>query len=419
MYSLERTMPRCRIYWLDGKKFKTNLLVLFFDLPLKRETATKTALLTEVLKEGCKAYPDARAIAIAAEELYGALWDISIVKKGDRQLLLFSIEAAKAVPIEDAIAFLKALAMEPLVEGDAFPAEVVKRRKEILAKRLAALKDDKRGYAQRRCLEEAAKDTPMEISADGYAQDLDGIDGRILYEHYRSIMEQGIVKVFFCGDEVEKRKVTAFRKLFQGGEPLSSFEEAKALPKVQPVFIKEHTPMEQARLLMAFDTKAQWGERSFATLLVLNQLFGGDPDSLLFQNLRERDGLCYDIKSYLYPLTGLLFVQTGIKAQDAKKSAAGVLKALEELGENHVDDKKLEEAKNGLLRQYQAIADQPWSMVDFSVEQVLVEGERGLDAFLCRIQEVTMEEVCRMANRAALRTIYLLKGKEAEQNEGK
>lgn len=52
MGKMERFVPRCRIFWLDGKKFRTNLLVLFFDLPLKRETATKTALLAEVLRGG-------------------------------------------------------------------------------------------------------------------------------------------------------------------------------------------------------------------------------------------------------------------------------------------------------------------------------------------------------------------------------
>lgn len=419
MYSLERSIPRCRIFWLDGNKFKTNLFVLFFDLPLKRETSTKTALLAEVLKEGCKPYPDSRTLATAAEEMYGALWDISIVKKGDRQLLLFSLETAKAVEVEDAMEFLKAVSTQPLVENDAFDEAVVNRRKEILARRLAALKDDKREYARRRCLEEVAKGTPLEISADGYAEDLDQIDGKTLYEHYRNIIDNGTVKVFFCGDEREKRKLTLFRKIFKGGEPLENLRDAEVLPKQEPVFIKEQASMEQARLLMAFDTKAEWGKRSYATMLVLNQLFGGDPDSLLFQNLREKDGLCYDIKSFTYPLTGLLFVQTGIKVQDAKKSAVGILKALEALGEDAVECKKLEQAKTALLRQFYTIADLPWSMIDFSVEQVLVEGERGLDPFLRRIQNVTAEEVGRMANRARLRTIYLLSGKEATKNEGK
>lgn len=419
MNSLERKTPRCRIFWLDGEKFKTNLFVLFFELPLKRETATQTALLAEVLKEGCKAYPDARTIAMAAEELYGALWDISIVKKGDKQLLLFSFETAKAVETEEAMAFLKALVAEPLIKDDAFLEDVVKRRKEILGKKLASLKDDKRGYAQKRCLEEGAKGTPMEISADGYLEDLDQIDGKTLYEHYHSIFDQGTVKVFFCGDEGEKRKLTAFRQIFQGTALPENMEDGKALPKQAPTFIKEYTPMEQARLMLAFDSKAEWGKSSYAAMLVLNQLFGGDPDSLLFQNLRERDGLCYDIKSYVYPLTGLLFVQTGIKAENGKEAALGVLKALEELGEDSVDEKKLEQAKNGLLRQYNTIADQPWGMVDFSVEQVLAEGERGLNPFLRRIQNVTAEDVSRVASRAKLRTIYLLSGKEVDKNAGK
>ena len=44
--------PRCRIFFAEGQKFRTNLLVLFFDLPLKRETATKTALLAEQALQG-------------------------------------------------------------------------------------------------------------------------------------------------------------------------------------------------------------------------------------------------------------------------------------------------------------------------------------------------------------------------------
>ncbi|MBQ3616187.1 MAG: hypothetical protein II993_09355, partial [Anaerotignum sp.] len=88
----EKHLPRCRIFLLDGKKFRTNLFVLFFELPLKRETATKTALLAEVLKG-----QNWTETTKQAEELYGALWDISVVKKGDRQLLLFSLETLKAV----------------------------------------------------------------------------------------------------------------------------------------------------------------------------------------------------------------------------------------------------------------------------------------------------------------------------------
>ena len=76
MALLEKYLPRCRIFLLDGEKFRTNLFVLYFDLPLKRETATKTALLAEVLKR-----QNWSETSKQAEELYGALWDVSVVKK--------------------------------------------------------------------------------------------------------------------------------------------------------------------------------------------------------------------------------------------------------------------------------------------------------------------------------------------------
>ena len=95
--------PRCRIFFAEGQKFRTNLLVLFFDLPLKRETATKTALLAEVLRQG----EDPTGAARQAELLFGAHWDISVVKKGERQLLLFSLEALKNVETEEMLAFLR------------------------------------------------------------------------------------------------------------------------------------------------------------------------------------------------------------------------------------------------------------------------------------------------------------------------
>ena len=139
---VEKYIPRCRIFLLDGEKFRTSLLVLFFDLPLKRETATKTALLAEVLKK-----TDWQECAKQAEELYGAVWDVSVVKKGDRQLLLFSLEVLKTVDTETAVSFLRQRVFAPLEKGP-FTEKTTERQKNILRRKLEGLQDDKKRYAQ-------------------------------------------------------------------------------------------------------------------------------------------------------------------------------------------------------------------------------------------------------------------------------
>ena len=41
-----------KVHQIDTNKFKTNLFAVFLSVPLKRETITKNALVTAVLRRG-------------------------------------------------------------------------------------------------------------------------------------------------------------------------------------------------------------------------------------------------------------------------------------------------------------------------------------------------------------------------------
>ncbi len=413
---LTRMTPRCRLFLLDGKKFRTNLLVFFFDLPLQRETATQTALLAELLKHGSENYPTPQALAKRAEELFGALWDVSVVKKGDRQLLLFSLEVLKAVEFQDAVDFLRELLLHPLLEGGAFPVVAVARQKQILRRRLEGLQDDKKAFARKRALEETAEGTAWAISADGYAEDLDAIDGRGLYAFYRKLLEEAHACVFFCGDRAEKSKLTALRRDFAGNLPWSARTEQDFEKQEPPRFILEHMDAEQTRLVMGFCGDIRTAKRQ-AALAILHQLLGGDPDSMLFREMREKEGLCYDVKSYLYPLSPYLFVQAGIEEKNARKAGKLVLRCLEERREKPATAKELRRAKEALARQLEGLADQPWAMVDFFTEQVLQERPLSAEKFLRDMERVDAEDVQAAAAHLELAAVYLCSGRGQDDGE--
>ena len=71
------------IHFLEVNQFKTNIISIGFRVPLTRENATKTALLAEVLKNGCCAYPSRRAVSQKTDDMFGSVFDISIIKKGE------------------------------------------------------------------------------------------------------------------------------------------------------------------------------------------------------------------------------------------------------------------------------------------------------------------------------------------------
>ena len=400
----ERYMPRCRIFLLDGEKFRTNLFVLFFDLPLKRETATETALLAEVLRK-----TDWQEAAKQAEDFYGAIWDVSVVKKGDRQLLLFSLETLQAVETEEAVAFLRQRILQPLEKG-CFDKEMVERQKKGMKRKLEALRDNKRAYTRKRVLEETAEGTAYAVSGDGYQEDLEEISAKNLFDFYQDMVETAEVKLFFCGGKEDKQKVLSLRKDFWG-KTLWKAREMKDQPKNGPRFVQEHAEMEQARLMLGFSADAENGCRK-AALILLNQLLGGSPDSLLFRKIREEKGLCYDVRSYLEPMSPYLFVQAGIDGEDAKETGKLILNAIEQLKEEGVLDEKLQQAKENIIRDYDGMTDSPWAMVDFCAEQILQGNPPTTEKFLRQIRRADGEDILRAANHLELKVVYLLSGKE-------
>ncbi len=399
--------PGCRIFFTDGRKFRTNLLVFFFDLPLQRETATKTALLAEVLRQGDN---PTKAIK-AAEGLYGAIWDICVVKKGRRQLLLFSLETLKSVETEEMLAFLRERLFAPLQNGG-FAEETVERQKKILRRKLESRKDDKKAFARRRALEETARGTAFALSGDGYAEDLEKIGAQELFAFYREILETAGVKVFFCGEK--DKALLSLRRDFKVIR-VATEEESTLVPQEKPRFAEEETDAAQARLLLGFPGDTENGARE-AALLLLNRLLGGDPDSVLFQRLREQEGLCYDVKSYCYPLSPYLFVEAGIRAEDAKRAAREILCCLEKWKKNDISEERLARAKENLRRQYIALEDDAWGRVDFLAERVLQGKAPTAERLLRQIEKTEAAELLRAAKRLKLQTVYLLRGRERTQD---
>ena len=58
-------------------------------MPLTRETVTKNALLTAILRRGTKQFESQELISKRLEEMYGAAFDCGIEKSGDNHIFKF------------------------------------------------------------------------------------------------------------------------------------------------------------------------------------------------------------------------------------------------------------------------------------------------------------------------------------------
>ena len=176
-------------------KFKTNRISFYLRLPLCRETVTRAALIPRVLKRGTEKYPTMTQLSKRLEELYGASLSGGICKRGDLELLRFSVHYVADDFINESIMseiidVLKEYVLCPKLEGGCFDGEYVRQEKENAKSFILGLVNDKKEYARVRGTEVMFEDDPYGIFEYGYVEDLEEIDEKNLYSFYKELCKR-------------------------------------------------------------------------------------------------------------------------------------------------------------------------------------------------------------------------------------
>lgn len=149
------------VHILPTEKFKTTTIVTMIEQALSEEHVTKTALLAMVMKRASARFPETKLLRAHLDFLYGAIFDVDVMKKGERQILQIYMEVPNekylskdASLLEQAIEFVGDMLARPYVKENAFSEKYMSQEKETLRKRMESLIDDKMKYANQRVTEE-------------------------------------------------------------------------------------------------------------------------------------------------------------------------------------------------------------------------------------------------------------------------
>ena len=122
---------------IPESKFKTNLISVYIQRKLDRNEVTKNALLPGILKSGCNKYKTLGQLTDREEELYGSYLHAGASKRGESQVLGFSILSVNEKYLDEkilgqCIEFLNEIINNPLVIDGGFNEEYLNIEKEIL-----------------------------------------------------------------------------------------------------------------------------------------------------------------------------------------------------------------------------------------------------------------------------------------------
>ncbi|MBO7208934.1 MAG: insulinase family protein, partial [Clostridia bacterium] len=309
--------------YLKTDKFKTTNLSFFINRPLTEEEVTINALLSLVLKRSCPMYKTSMELNNALNDLYGAVIDTGIKKKGANQFIVtsFSFVNEKFIPGKPPIIDeIFAIAKDLLLSQSGFNDEYVSQEKENLKSLILSQKNDKRLYAQARCIEEMCKGEPTGIMRYGYVDKVDGITNEQLFTHYKNTVLKSGVDVFICGDVDIDKVLSLVNEMYK--EFNIKFRDYIDLAvKTEVSEVKDITETEeiaQGKLSIGFRTGLTSKDRQYPALMMYNAILGSGIFSKLFNNVREKLSLCYYASSSVDSISGTMYINSGIEVANFK-----------------------------------------------------------------------------------------------------
>ena len=159
---------------------------------------------------------------------------------------------------------------------------------------------------------------------------------------------------------------------------------------------------QSAWIVLGWKTNGIENEKDFVTLKVINSLLGSGMSSRLFTNLRDEQGLAYQIGSSYAANTnfGFFITYIGTNPKQAQLSKNEILKEIDLLKQEFVTQDELQAAKDKLIGNFilsqETNTEKAETLGDFEVTN---RGYDFMNKYPKLIQEVSANDIIKVANK--------------------
>ncbi|MCQ2754019.1 MAG: insulinase family protein [bacterium] len=281
--------------------------------------------------------------------------------------------------------------------------EIEKKRSELLAK-----------IKQHR-------DVPMNIALENYKtmifensvyshtnkvleKSLPSVTREGIINYYNKVLDSKNVVVSINGNVDNDKMISAFGRILKDKKQpefmYSNYKVTKLnAPKVVTKTVKD---LKTSWLFWGWQTSGVTDKKDFVTLKVVNTILGSGLSSRLYKNLREQDGLAYQLgSSYTAKaLAGNFVTFIGTNPETLDYSKNKIKKEIERLKMEFVSDSELQDAKDrlkgGFIIALETNSEKASAMAQF---ETMGFGYDFLDKYIKMIDEVTASDIIRVTNK--------------------
>ncbi len=372
-----------------------------------------------ILTDCCKKYPSYSALSRHLSDLYDAsLSSATVFSQWDKRLTLLRsgvLDNRYALHGEDLekemCGLLRECILFPNAENGAFDENVTSLMKAELIDAIDSVINDKSAYAAQNANKTAYIGEPMALSPNGTHEQAVRVTARSAYDAYRRIPERAHVEIFAAGSgdfsEAEEILTGVFSEIQRNN--VCELTVKPSVLKPEPVYVSDKLPMQQAILRMYF--KAPELSDRYA-LTMLSVILGGMTTSRFFENIREKQSLCYYCASNPHRSKRVITAYAGVEPRNIKRTEEAILHEIEDIRQNGVTDEELDTARLELGNQISTLYDSAAALINWHVNQITDDKILSPEEFRAEIAKVDSARIQAAARQLTLDTVYTLSGED-------
>lgn len=417
MQVIDKDLGSFKVHLIKTDLFKTITMKVMFHTPIIKEDITKRNILSDILLTSSKKYATRRDLNIKSEELYAADIYTSNQRIGNYITTSFILQTLNDKYTEDgnfasSVEFLHEIIFNPDLINNKFKDEKLELVKSNAKIALESIKENSENYSIIRLKEEYDNKSSVSYRMTGYLDDLEKINTQNLYDYYEKMIENDYVDIFVIGNINIKELLLIIKKYFKFRKVKKrkkSYELDYHLPRKKVKTIKEVTSNNQAKLAIALSiSKLKDFDKKYS-LLILNIILGGTADSKLFKEVREKNSLCYTIRSSYSRLDNLMIISAGIDNINYDKVLDLINKIFDDIKKGKFNESDISVAKEYYNTLTESIVESPARLINESFSEKIL-GVDSLEKRKENINKITKKDIIRVSKKLNIDTIFLLEG---------
>lgn len=357
----------------------------------KIELAGASHFIEHMLFKGTNKYPEANLISEAIEGVGG-----SFNGGTGKELTVYTAKVPSA-HLGVAMDVITDMICQPI-----FNEVEMEKERQVIIEELNMYKDSPQDWVHVLIDEVLWPNMPLGRDEGGTEESVRGLtrDGLLNYMQYHYLPNNLIISV--AGsisheqilDQIDDRLLSWKQRSIPSYFPCPLPRNAERVK----VVVKE---AEQANICLATQGVSHT-DPDYYTLTIISSLLAEGMSSRLFQEIRERQGLAYDVNSYAdnYHETGSLVIYAGVDPEKTADTISAICRELKRLSQEPVPAAELERTKEYTLGRMLLRMEDTLSVASWLGGQPIMHGEIiDINTAMANIREVTSEDIMRVAQR--------------------